>query len=256
MLSATSIVLMSELKSSLARALGERLDTSVVEIAAAVEDAASRRRPASPPRRAPSRPQPPARSWSPENALQRSQLGGGERAAGLVVDQLREDAAVGAEHRETWALGGAGAPCRGRGGGGEGGPRVSSELLMPASRPSCAPARRGSGCPCPCTARAAAPCGSRRPSGRRPACRALDDDLRRRRHLELDPLARRDRDRMRVADGELEVAALELGAVADTLDLEVLLEAVRHALDHVRDERAREPVQRAILAAVGGPRRP
>ena len=44
--------------------------------------------------------------------------------------------------------------------------------LMLASRPSCEPARRGSGCPCPCTARAGAPCGSRRPSGRPSACRS------------------------------------------------------------------------------------
>ena len=56
---------------------------------------------------------------------------------------------------------------------------------------------------------------------------------------------------MREADGELEVGALELRAVADALDLEVLLEALRDALDHVRDERPREAVQRPILAALG-----
>ena len=53
---------------------------------------------------------------------------------------------------------------------------------------------------------------------------------------------------------ELEVGALELRAVADALDLEVLLEALGDALDHVRDERARESVQRAVVAAVGRPR--
>ncbi len=58
-------------------------------------------------------------------------------------------------------------------------------------------------------------------------------------------------DRVRVADRELEVRAGQRGAVADALDLEALLEAVGDALDHVRDERAREPVQRAVLAAVG-----
>ena len=44
---------------------------------------------------------------------------------------------------------------------------------------------------------------------------------------------------------------MQLGAVADALDLEALLEAVGDALDHVGDERARQPVQRAVLAAVG-----
>src|SRR5581483_681641 len=53
---------------------------------------------------------------------------------------------------------------------------------------------------------------------------ALDDDLRRRRHLEGDPRARLDRHRMRVAHLQLEVGALERCAVADALDLELLLE--------------------------------
>src|SRR5919106_1216548 len=43
---------------------------------------------------------------------------------------------------------------------------------------------------------------------------ALDDHARRDRHLELDPLRRLDRHRVRVAERQLEVAALELGAVA------------------------------------------
>jgi hypothetical protein len=58
---------------------------------------------------------------------------------------------------------------------------------------------------------------------------------------------------VRVADAEFEVCALERRAVADALDLELLLEALRHALDHVRDERPRQAVQRAILAALGRP---
>src|SRR5690348_3135069 len=81
--------------------------------------------------------------------------------------------------------------------------------------------------------------------------RSLDEDLRRRRDLERDAGARLDRDRMRVADVELQVGALERGTVADALDLELLLEALRHPLDHVRDERAGEAVERAILAALG-----
>src|SRR5205807_9155822 len=84
--------------------------------------------------------------------------------------------------------------------------------------------------------------------------RALDEDLRRRRHLEGDALARLDRDGVRIADAQLEIRALERGAVAHALDLELLLEALRDALHHVRDERAREPVQRPVLAALGRPR--
>src|SRR3954463_8976274 len=80
---------------------------------------------------------------------------------------------------------------------------------------------------------------------------ALDDHAGRLRHLELDALRRLDRHRVRVAEGELEVGALELRAVADALDLERLGEAVGDAGDHVRDQRAREPVQRAVLRAVG-----
>ena len=59
--------------------------------------------------------------------------------------------------------------------------------------------------------------------------------------------------RVAVADQQLEVVALDAGAVADADDLETLLEAVGDALDHVGDERPREPVQRAVLAAVGRP---
>src|ERR1700748_1398812 len=48
--------------------------------------------------------------------------------------------------------------------------------------------------------------------------------------------------------GEVEVLALQLRAVADALDLETLLVAGGHALHHVRDERARQAVQRAMFA--------
>src|SRR4029453_111110 len=56
---------------------------------------------------------------------------------------------------------------------------------------------------------------------------------------------------MRVADVELERRTAQARAVADALDLQALLEPLCDALDHVRDQRARQPVQRAILAAVG-----
>src|SRR6478672_11101582 len=81
--------------------------------------------------------------------------------------------------------------------------------------------------------------------------RPLDEDLRWRRHLEGDAGARLDRHGVRVADAELEVGALERGAVTDALDLELLLEALRDALDHVRHERPRQAVQRPVLPALG-----
>src|SRR4051812_30686154 len=80
---------------------------------------------------------------------------------------------------------------------------------------------------------------------------ALDDDLCRRGDFELDTRARLDRHRMGVTDLQLEIGALERGAIADALNLQALFEALRHAFDHVRDQRARQPVQRAILAALG-----
>src|SRR3954467_12990392 len=82
---------------------------------------------------------------------------------------------------------------------------------------------------------------------------ALDDHARRLGHLELDPLRSRDLDGVRVAERELEVGALERGAVADALDLQRLGEAGGDALDHVRDQRSRQAVQRAVLGAVGRP---
>src|SRR6185295_11619016 len=81
---------------------------------------------------------------------------------------------------------------------------------------------------------------------------APHDDLGRLRHLELDALGSLDRDRMRVAQRQLEVLALELGPVADALDLEPLLEALGDPLDHVGDQAAGEAVQGAMLAPVGG----
>src|ERR687896_306822 len=67
----------------------------------------------------------------------------------------------------------------------------------------------------------------------------FDEHFRRRRHLERDARGRLDHDGM----GE-----------ADALDLELLLEALCDALDHVRDEGAREPVERAVVSALTRPR--
>src|SRR4249920_2161195 len=82
----------------------------------------------------------------------------------------------------------------------------------------------------------------------------LDDDLRRSRHVEGDPGPGLDDHGVGIADGELELGAFELGAVADTLDLELLLESLRHSLDHIRDERPREAVERTVITALGRPR--
>src|SRR6201996_9545009 len=82
---------------------------------------------------------------------------------------------------------------------------------------------------------------------------ATNDDLGRLRHLEIDSLRRLDRDRVGEAERQLEVFPFQRGAVADALDLEALLEAVGDALDHVRDQRAGEPVEGAVLAAIGRP---
>ena len=68
--------------------------------------------------------------------------------------------------------------------------------------------------------------------------------------VERDPLRWVDRHRVREADVQLEARSPERCPVADALDLERLLEPLRDALDHVRDERPRQPVQSAILASL------
>src|SRR2546421_1170585 len=71
---------------------------------------------------------------------------------------------------------------------------------------------------------------------------ALDDDLRRHRHLQRDPLRRLHHDGVRIADIEPQVRALQRGAVPHALELQALLESLRDALDHVRDQRPRQSV--------------
>ena len=61
-------------------------------------------------------------------------------------------------------------------------------------------------------------------------------------------------DGVREAEQQLDGRAPQRRAVADALDLEPLLVAVRHALDHVGHERAREAVERAVRATVRGAR--
>ena len=100
--------------------------------------------------------------------------------------------------------------------------------------------------------RRALPCGCSRPPRRPPASRCRARSMRVGCGTSKSmPVGRIQLDRVRVAEREHELVALELGAVADALDLEPLLEAVGDALDHVRDQAAGEAVQRAVLAAVG-----
>ena len=68
--------------------------------------------------------------------------------------------------------------------------------------------------------------------------------------LKVMPVGRRDQDRVREAERELEVAALGRDAVTGADDLEGLGVAVGDADDHVGDQGAGEAVQRARLALV------
>src|SRR6185436_8194860 len=80
-----------------------------------------------------------------------------------------------------------------------------------------------------------------------------DDDLRRLRHLEADPVGRLDVDRVAEAELHLQILALQRSAVADALDLQALLESLGDAGDHVGDQRPGQPVQRTMRPAVGRP---
>src|SRR6266536_5243134 len=75
-------------------------------------------------------------------------------------------------------------------------------------------------------------------------------------HLELDALGGPERHRMGEPHGQLEVGSLEHGAVPDAHDLQPLLVALGHALDHVRDQGSGQAVQGAVVALVAGPLHP
>ena len=106
------------------------------------------------------------------------------------------------------------------------------------------------GCPCPCRARAGAArgaCAAVWPSSALSAprsvmaiCRSISA---------VTPSGSGKIDRMRVAEGELDVLALHLRAVADADDLELALEAVLDAGHHVGDQRAGQAVERARACA-------
>ena len=168
-------------KSSLARTLGESLHASVIQVAAAVEHDRF------------------------HAGLLRS---GGERLAdlmglgGLVALRLDADPVRGATvlpaassticanmprfERNTIRRGRSALPatlprtrrCRrsrasryGEGAGGGEASRARAGIML-SSRPCGGRTRPRSGCPCPCRAPAGVPCGSRRRSDRRPACRS------------------------------------------------------------------------------------
>ena len=70
--------------------------------------------------------------------------------------------------------------------------------------------------------------------------------------LEGDAVRGIDLDGVAVAQVELQLLAHELGTIAHALDLEAATVALGDAHDHVVDERARQPVELARRAFLGG----
>src|SRR2546421_4497243 len=70
--------------------------------------------------------------------------------------------------------------------------------------------------------------------------------------LGADPFRQREAHRVREADDELDLLALQLGLVTDARDVQRALEPLRDALDHVGDQRAGQAVQLARAARVVG----
>src|SRR5580700_1960766 len=67
---------------------------------------------------------------------------------------------------------------------------------------------------------------------------------------ERDALGRLERDRMREPKGQVQTLARLGGAVTDAADLEALAKALADAFDHIRDQRAREPVRAAMYFCI------
>src|SRR5947207_12961336 len=180
-------------QAGLARALGQRLDAAVVAVPAAVEDRALDARRLGPlgEQRAD------ARRLLEALEVAHAGLGplrGRHGAARLVVDELREDPAVGAADRQARPRGGAddlgahAAPAAqalllpGLHSHANSLPRphegaafvlegIAQQFLTRACPPSGPRTRPRSGCPCPCRAPAGASCGCWRRPRRRAACR-------------------------------------------------------------------------------------
>src|SRR4051812_15545113 len=83
---------------------------------------------------------------------------------------------------------------------------------------------------------------------------AVDHDRRRLRRGELHARRRLVLDRVREAERELEPERLHFRLVADAGNLERLLISLRDAFDHVRQQRARQAVERLVVLFVGGAR--
>jgi hypothetical protein len=81
---------------------------------------------------------------------------------------------------------------------------------------------------------------------------AGDGDVRLLVDRDVDPGRDVEHHHVRVAQREHHLLALDLRAVADADDVEVLAEALGDTDDHVVDERPRQPVERAVLALVVG----
>ena len=79
---------------------------------------------------------------------------------------------------------------------------------------------------------------------------ATDDHVRLLLDRNLNPLGNRKLDRVRLAEGERNVFALQLRAVADTNDVELFLEPQGYAMDGVGEQRPSQAVQRAMLFVV------
>src|SRR5262249_11905790 len=71
--------------------------------------------------------------------------------------------------------------------------------------------------------------------------------------LTADALARLDLHRVTGPDRDTDVLSHQFGAVADADDVQRLGVAVRHALDHVGNQRARKAVQRAVRLLIRRP---
>src|SRR5690606_3269878 len=83
---------------------------------------------------------------------------------------------------------------------------------------------------------------------------SLDDDFRLARRLDRDALGHGVLDRVREAEGQVQLLALGLRAIADADELELALEAGRDAGDHVLDQRPSRPGQGPREPAVGARR--
>ena len=118
-------------------------------------------------------------------------------------------------------------------------------------RPSSSGPRPRSGSPSACRDRACA--GSRISAATWPTCcRSMPEtvDVGLLVHRDLDPLGDRELDGVRVAEGEDDLAPLDRGLVADADDVELLGEALGHALDGVLGQGPGQAVEGPLLALV------